>query len=146
MKWLYDILGVGQKIELPKMKTKKVPVIEKVEEEDDNYQDIKWGAGKIVKGKVIENEEVNLFEWEVAPDGRNRLKGMELDEFDWLVIREKGLKPDSFKLAKPYIVSGWEYKEVAKILGYSVSWVQKIGPAVKEAAKRRKSGSPTPED
>lgn len=110
---------------------------EDVEQLDEKIVETTWGQDKVVKAK---HESFDGGEaWELDNGKKTgRLKSIDLDEFDWHVIREKDINPNSFKLLKPYIVANWKYKDIAPIIGYSLSWVQDIAPRVKEAIKLRK--------
>lgn len=116
-------------------------------EEVKGLEDVKWGAG--LKKARIEQNNISIS-WEV--DGLkkgDRLRGMDLDDFDWVTIREwnknpdnrkKMIQPNSYKLVKPYVVAGWKYKEIGLVLGYSERWVQDIAPKVKQAMRNRRGG------
>ena len=144
-----DNLFLTKGIEHPfGQKTIAFDYVEKVEAEKvEGFEKATWGKNKVVEVKVSHDLENNKFSWGLDIDKKDYLKPTALDKFDWQVIRqfnsttdkkEKQISPDKFKLVKPYILRpDITYKEIAAVLGYSVSWVQRIAPRVKDAIKLR---------
>ena len=125
------------------------------EEEDSTIEQTLWGSDKIVKAKVVRSDDG--FEYDIKPDGKNKLKLMPLDDIDRQVIREHNANPKNeksqvlsanYKLVKPYVLSkNYTYKEISLIIEpkMSISTLQRIGPRIKEASKRRQAiQTPTP--
>ncbi len=129
---------------------------EEVQEEDNsNVEQTLWGKDKVVTATVKRSDDG--FEYDITPDGKNKLKLIPLDSFDRQVILEhnndlKNVKSQvlsaNYKLVKPYVLSkNYTYKEMALLIEpkMSVSTLQRIGPRVKEASKRRQAAkAPTP--
>ena len=130
----------------------KVAVVarqEELTEEEPEVETTLWGKGKTVKAKVTRSEDG--FEYDITPDGKNKLKLMPLDDFDRQVLHEYNVNPKNekvqvlsanYKLVKPYVLSkNYTYKEMSLLIDpkMSVSTLQRIGPRIKEAAKRRQA-------
>lgn len=115
--------------------------IEYKEEFASNYQKINWG-NEIKSVKFTKDEKSKS--WELADKGEVKLKPVDLDKYDMDIIKSTSVKANAFKLVKPYVLADYKYKDIAKTLGYSLSWVQRIAPRVKEAAKIRSTATPSP--
>lgn len=123
---------------------------EDVEEEESGYEETSWGEGRVVNAKATFDEDG--FEFELS-DLKNRLKPIPLDIFDLDVLTawnranpDKEIIRANYKLLKPYIISqkvhGMNYKGIGAVLNYSESWVQRIAPRIKEAARNRAKALP----
>ncbi len=107
-------------------------------EEVKGLEDVKWGAG--IKKARIEQNDISIS-WEVDKVKKgDRLRAMDLDSFDMEIIRGCQVKPNAYKLVKPYVEAGWKYKEIGIVLGYSERWVQDVAPKVKQAMINRRGG------
>ena len=121
-------------------KTEK-PVITVTSEEPEGVISVNWGHDKVVKAVV--NHGTDSIEWQTYEKGTKRLKPVELDIFDMTIIRQHQIKPNSFKLVKPYVLAGeWNNQEIATALGMSKSWVERLVPRVKAAALLRQGITP----
>lgn len=135
----------------PFVKSSEIPrQEEEVEEDDPTIEETLWG-GKVVKAKVKHDE--TGFEYDKDHGQRNKLKPIDLDKFDKDVLRAWNTNPKNakiqihsanYKLVKPYVLSkDYTYKEIALLMNKSISWVQRIGPRVKDAAKARQASEAT---
>jgi len=149
---LFDILAnvfVGRPIDHPFRVVNSEPsriAVDPVEPEEERVS-AKWGNRvETIKREFADDGAV----WDRSTEEPNRLKPVDLDSFDWAVIRANNLSPNNFKLCKPYVLAQLAgdkltYSEIGVILGFSESWVQRLGPRIKEAAKERaKASTPTP--
>lgn len=116
---------------------KRFVVLDMVEEVE-GLEEVKWGD-KLRKTRIEQNDISISWELDGVKKG-DRLKSQDLDEYDWKAIRGSDIKPNAFKLVKPYVMVGWKYKDIGKVLGYSERWVQDVAPVVKKAIAARRGG------
>ena len=106
-------------------------------------ESVKWGQNRIVSATV--QTQGTSIEWDTGDKGGDRLKPVDLDSYDMEVIRGRQINPSKYKLVKPYVIAGeWTNAEIAKVIGMSVSWVERMAPRVRDAAKLRRDASPSP--
>jgi len=127
---------------------------EEVQEDKPEIETTLWGKDKTVKAKVTRT--ADGFEYDITPGGKNKLKVMPLDIFDRQVLQEHNIDPRNekvqvlsanYQVVKPYVLSNnYTYKEMSLLIEpkMSVSTLQRIGPRIKEASRRRQEATPTP--
>lgn len=144
--------GPANAVIMPYQKTVDAPLpLVDVEEEDDGWEDGTWGKST-KRLKFTKHEGGAEFD---LGDGKNRLKMVQLDEYDMEVLQEynrgkdkkRHITPAHMIKVKRYLVNQKEkysYKEIAQLINMSQSYVQKIGPRVKDAMRLRAAANPSP--
>jgi DNA-directed RNA polymerase specialized sigma subunit len=147
MCWLYGIPMVPCPFDAgsngrEQMEPQEVETVETVEA-------VKWGADRVVNATV--RREVDGYEFEMQDASATKLRPVPIDDIDKQVVREwNASKPatqqislNNYKLIKPYVLAGDRtYKEIGIVLGLSESLVQRYGPRIKEAVKKRNKKVP----
>lgn len=107
----------------------------------DNIISTTWGMSNIVKAKHTSNDKFE--EWEIEGNRFVRLKAVDLDKFDIDIIRQRQINRANYKLVKPYVIAGtYTNSEIANVLSASKSWVERLTPRIKEAARNRTKTTP----
>lgn len=114
------------------------PVTEHVE--PDDIKSVNWGDNNVVKAKTEVG--TDFMSWEQLDKGKTKLSPVDLDDYDMTIIRQKSINTNNYKLVKPYVVAGWSNEQIASVLGRSRSWVERLSPRVRDAAKLRNNPLP----
>ena len=130
------------------------PPVKKQEEDKKRQTSAKvkkgnWGKIKDVEQIYMTDDGNADASWELlradSDAEHQELPPMPLDDFDKEVIRETGVDIVGFRKMKPYVLAGWTYPEMTKVIPYKTRWLQERGPKVKEAQRRREAaGKATP--
>lgn len=113
---------------------KKTFVKNQIVEPDEGIEDVKWGD---VIEKTIVTRQQHGYEWDRSDPNAKKLSTQDLDDYDTEELTHANVNPEYYIQVKPYVIAGRTNGEIAILIDRSLSWVERVSPAVRRAHERR---------